>query len=96
MVPSIRQVCVVTVYYCSSTFIYIFTILSYSVEQVYNVVYEIGKYKEFLPWCIDSVVTKETGNTLHAKLVVGFPPLKESYTSIVTVKPNKSIHVSNE
>ncbi|XP_065896769.1 coenzyme Q-binding protein COQ10 homolog, mitochondrial-like isoform X2 [Dysidea avara] len=64
----------------------------YRVEQVYSVVYHIGRYKEFLPWCIDSVVTKETENVLHAKLEVGFPPLKESYTSVVTVKPNKSIH----
>ena len=61
---------------------------------MYKVVYEIERYKDFLPWCIDSVVTKETGNVLHAQLVVGFPPLKESYNSIVTVKPNKSIHVS--
>ena len=70
--------------------------LRYRVEQVYSVVYHIGRYKEFLPWCIDSVVTKETENVLHAKLEVGFPPLKESYTSVVTVKPNKSIHVSNQ
>lgn len=66
----------------------------HTVQQVYKVVYEIEHYKDFLPWCIDSVVTKETGNVLHAQLVVGFPPIKESYSSVVTVKPNRSIHVS--
>ena len=46
----------------------------------------INDYKLFLPWCLDSQVLRREGpDRLYAKLVAGFGPLREEYTSCVTM-----------
>jgi len=64
-------------------------ILRYSMEQMYQVVSEVEKYENFVPYCKSSVVTSRASSHLRADLVVGFPPLVESYTSsVLLTKPN--------
>lgn len=58
-------------------------------EQMFKVVAEVEHYKNFVPYCKQSTVTSRTSGHLRANLVVGFPPLVESYTSSVTLtSPN--------
>ena len=66
----------------------------YSPEEVYSVVADINKYKDFLPWCKESVVIKESNRHCVARLAVGFPPLVEKYTSFVTFQPYEMMIVS--
>lgn len=54
-------------------------------EQIYEVVSDVGSYKNFLPFCKKSDVILKREDFLKAKLVIGFPPLKESYVSNVTL-----------
>jgi len=64
-------------------------LLGYSMEQMFDVVAEVEKYKNFVPYCKSSVVTSRTPGHLRADLVVGFPPLVESYTSsVLLTRPN--------
>ena len=64
-------------------------ILRYSMEQMFAVVAEVEKYRNFVPYCKSSVVTSRTPGHLRADLVVGFPPLVESYTSsVLLTRPN--------
>lgn len=54
-------------------------------EEMYSVVSDVENYKNFVPFCKCSNVTKRTKNYLRGDLEIGFPPLIESYTSHVTL-----------
>eukprot|EP00795_Rhopilema_esculentum_P014453 gene14453-5515_t len=58
-------------------------------DHMYDVVANVDDYKHFVPWCRDSKVLETKPGHLRAVLEVGFPPLVERYTSILTlVRPN--------
>lgn len=58
-------------------------------DQMFEVVSDVGSYYKFLPWCKKSIVLRKTSEHLKADLIIGFPPINESYTSHVTlVKPH--------
>lgn len=97
-------------------------ILGYSREQMCDLVFNVEKYKEFVPWCIDSYILDANGSSqtignkkinlnllkknktvalnlnettskkeiqtpksFRARLEIGFPPIKESYVSHVSM-----------
>ncbi|XP_046391119.1 coenzyme Q-binding protein COQ10 homolog B, mitochondrial [Ischnura elegans] len=64
-------------------------LVGYSMEQMYNVVADVGNYKSFVPFCRSSIITLSRPGLVKADLVIGFSVVTESYTSSVTlVRPN--------
>ena len=55
---------------------------------------DVNSYKLFLPWCKDSLYLRETEQKSMVRLVVGFPPLLETYTALVLADPPNSLRVS--
>lgn len=61
-------------------------------EELYRVVANVDEYSEFVPWCNSSrVIQKIDEKHLVADLSVGFRVLSERYTSVITLKPYRSV-----
>ncbi len=59
-------------------------LLPYSCEQMFDLVADVSRYKEFLPWVVATRVRSDTETEMTADMVVGFKNLRESFTSKVT------------
>ena len=58
--------------------------LPFSDKQLYNIIINVEKYPEFLPWCKNSeILNKIDENNFDAKLTIGYKALDENYTSRV-------------
>lgn len=68
--------------------------LPYSAEQMFDLVAEIERYPEFLPWCQGARIRKREGNVVHADLVIGFRMFRERYTSRVELNRPHEINVA--
>ena len=71
-------------------------LVGYSPEQLYDLVADVEKYPQFLPWCVGAVVQSRSQSELVADLRIGFGPFRESFTSRVTLEPSHKIQVRYE
>jgi coenzyme Q-binding protein COQ10 len=60
--------------------------LPYSTQQLFDLVIDIERYPEFLPWCRAARILTREENRLVAELVIRFNHITESYVSEVTFK----------
>ncbi len=68
--------------------------LPFSPEQLYELVSDIERYPEFLPWCLGARVLEHKENVITADLIIGYKMFREKFTSIVTLDAPKNISVS--
>lgn len=61
---------------------------------MYDVVYTVGEYPQFVPWCKQADVHRISDRVFEAELYIGFPPLSEHYRSRVTALYPNVIRVS--
>ena len=57
--------------------------LPYSAEQMFDLVADVGRYGEFLPWVVATRVRSDDGHEMVADMLVGFKALREKFTSKV-------------
>ena len=57
-------------------------ILPYTSEQLFDLVLDIEKYPEFLPWCLASRVNTRDKSHLSADVIVGYKVFRERFSSI--------------
>ncbi|WP_284947201.1 type II toxin-antitoxin system RatA family toxin [Acidisoma cladoniae] len=70
--------------------------VAYSPEQMFDLVADVGKYPQFLPWCVGARIRSHTDEELVADLTIGFGPFRESFTSRVKLEHPHTIEVHYE
>ena len=70
-------------------------ILPYTPEQMFDLVAEVERYPDFLPWCMAARVRarKSQDNVVVADLVIGYKIFRERFTSRVELERPRRINV---
>lgn len=71
-------------------------VLRYTPEQMFDLVADVRRYPEFLPWCVGARVLSHTEGELVADLTIGFRMFRETFRSRVTLDRPHHVHVSYE
>ena len=57
--------------------------LEYSDKNIFDLICDIEKYPEFLPWCKNSNIYNKKDNEFYSDITVGFNLVNETFTSKV-------------
>ena len=68
-------------------------VLPYSAEQMFDMVADVSRYGEFLPWVVATRVRSDSETEMVADMLVGFKALREKFTSRVDKQRPSEIRV---
>lgn len=71
-------------------------VIAYSAEQLFDMVADVERYPQFLPWCAASRIRSRTDTELVSDLTIGFGPFRETFTSRVVLDRPRTITVRYE
>ena len=71
-------------------------IVPYTPAQMFDLVADVARYPQFLPWCVGARVTDRTEAGLVGHMTIGFGPFRESFTSRVGLERPGRITVKYE
>ena len=61
-------------------------VLPFTPAQMYDLVADIEKYPQFLPWCSGARIRERRDNLVVADLMISFKIYRERFTSKVTLQ----------
>ncbi len=68
-------------------------LVPYSCEQMYQLVDDIASYKEFLPWCGDSVEHKRDESMVEATVTIAKGSINKAFSTKNSLTKNKMIEM---
>lgn len=72
-------------------------VFSYTPEQVFDLVADVERYPEFLPWWIAARIEKSDGDVYHTDQVIGFRGLvRERFRTTTVLKRPERIDVTSD
>lgn len=64
--------------------------MPYSAEQMFDLVADVARYAEFLPWVVGTRVRSDSETEMIADMLVGFNAFREKFTSRVEkIRPSE-------
>ncbi len=69
-------------------------LLPYTQAQLFDLVADVERYPEFLPWCLAARIRERKEDLIVADLLIGFKMVRERFTSRVTLSPPHRIDVA--
>lgn len=61
---------------------------------MFELINDIAKYPEFLPWCKETHIEKHTKDEMQASITVKKGPITKTFTTLNKLHPNDKIHIS--
>ena len=68
--------------------------LPYTPENLFDLVADIERYPDFLPWCVGAEILDRVDNIIVADLMIGFKFIRETFTSEVILTAPTRIDVN--
>jgi coenzyme Q-binding protein COQ10 len=68
--------------------------LPYTPAEMFDLVSDIEKYPEFLPWCVGTRIRSREGDLVVADMIIGYKMFRERFTSRVTLQRPDRIDVA--
>ena len=70
--------------------------LAYTPEQMFDLVADVPRYPEFLPWCISTrVLERPSEAEMLAEMEIGFKMIRERYTSRIIMERPTELQVES-
>src|SRR5439155_17059673 len=69
-------------------------VLPYTSEQLFDLVADVERYPEVLPWCLAARIRERTPSLVVADLLIGFKMVRERFTSRVALAHPHRIDVA--
>ncbi|HKT19376.1 MAG TPA: type II toxin-antitoxin system RatA family toxin [Stellaceae bacterium] len=69
-------------------------LLPYTQAQLFDLVADIERYPEFLPWCVGARIRERKGDEILGDLLIGYKMVRERFTSRVVLSRPDRIDVS--
>ncbi len=70
-------------------------LLPHTPEQLFDLVADVERYPEFLPWCVATRLSNKRDDGFLAEMVIGFKMFRERYVSRVDLDRPNRIDVSH-
>ena len=65
-------------------------LLPYSCEQMFDLVADVARYPDFLPWVVATRVRSDSDDEMVADMLVGFKAIREKFTSkVIKSRPER-------
>ncbi len=71
-------------------------LVSYSAQQMFELVNDVDSYHQFLPWCRRSKVLSTNGDEIRATVEIAHGALQKSFTTLNRIQQNKMIEMRLE
>lgn len=68
-------------------------LVPHSAQAMFELVDDVDRYKEFLPWCSDSGVIERNGDEMRAYVTISKGGVSRSFTTRNRAQPGKMIEV---
>jgi len=71
-------------------------LLPYPAQALYDLVNDVSRYPEFLPWCSATTILEETDTLMRANLDIAKGGLSQHFVTRNTLEPGRSIEMNLE
>lgn len=68
-------------------------LVPYSADEMYQLVYDVPHYGEFLPWCGGGRFLEQEGNNITAQVDIAYKGIHKSFTTDNVLVPGREIHI---